>query len=93
VTIVYDADAKTNPGVQEALRRLVAMLEELGAMVLVVYLPAVNDDGKAGVDDYLAAGGTVAELRMMAGPYNGSLLLVDIEVESLSRKYPLKQRS
>jgi hypothetical protein len=24
--------------------------------------------------------------------YNGSLLLVDIEIESLSRKHPLKQR-
>jgi hypothetical protein len=25
-------------------------------------------------------------------PTNGSLLLVDIEIESLSRKHPLKQR-
>jgi hypothetical protein len=87
-TIVYDADAKTNPGVQEALRRLVAMLEELGAMVLVVYLPAVNDDGKAGVDDYLAAGGTVAELRMMAGPYQP----VDVGTERLSRDENLRAR-
>jgi Domain of unknown function (DUF3854) len=86
VTIVYDADAKTNPGVQEALRRLVAMLEELGALVLVVYLPAVNDDGKAGVDDYLAAGGTVAELRMMAGPYQP----VDVGTERLSRDEKLR---
>jgi Domain of unknown function (DUF3854) len=88
VTIVYDADAKINPGVQEALRRLVAMLEELGAVVLVVYLPAVNDDGKTGVDDYLAAGGTVAELRMMAGPYQP----VDIAAERLSRDGDLRAR-
>jgi hypothetical protein len=86
VIIVYDADAKTNPDVQEALRRLVAMLEALGAEVLVVYLPAVNGDGKAGVDDYLAAGGTVAELRMMAGPYQP----VDVGTERLSRDERLR---
>jgi Domain of unknown function (DUF3854) len=79
VIIVYDADAKTNPDVQEALRRLVAMLEGLGAEVLVVYLPAVNGDGKAGVDDYLAGGGTVAELRLMAGFYEP----VDVGAERL----------
>lgn len=81
VYVVYDADAKTNPDVQEALRRLVAMLEKLGATVLVVYLPVVNGDGKAGVDDYLAAGGTVTELRMMAGPYEP----VDVGRERMSR--------
>src|SRR5215218_6925294 len=69
VIIVFDADARTNPSVQEALRRAVTMLEGLGAIVLVVYLPAVNCDGKSGVDDYLAADGTVAELRLMAVPY------------------------
>jgi hypothetical protein len=81
VIIVFDADARTNPSVQEALRRAVAMLEVLGAVVLVVYLPAVNGDGKAGVDDYLAAGGTVAELRLMAGPYQP----VDVGRERMSR--------
>ena len=88
VIIVFDADARTNPDVQEALRRAVKMLEGLGAIVLVVYLPAVNGDGKAGVDDYLAseAGGTVAELRMMAGPYKP----VDVGAERLSRDEKLR---
>src|SRR5829696_4868715 len=81
VIIVFDADARSNPDVQEALRRTVVMLEGLGAIVLVVYLPAVNGDGKAGVDDYLAAGGTVAELRMMAAPYQP----VDAGAERMSR--------
>ena len=81
VIIVFDADARTNPDVQEALRRAVRMLEGLRAIVLVIYLPPVNGDGKAGVDDYLAAGGTVAELRMMAGPY----VPVDVGAERLSR--------
>src|SRR5215203_3578326 len=86
VIIVFDADARTNPDVQEALRRAVKMLEGLGAIVLVVYLPVVNGDGKAGVDDYLAAGGTVAELRMMAGPYQP----VDVGTERVSRDENLR---
>jgi hypothetical protein len=81
VIIVFDADARTNPGVQEALRRAVVMLESLGAVVLVVYLPAVNGDDKTGVDDYFAGGGTVAELRIMAGPYKP----VDVGAERMSR--------
>ncbi len=86
VYVVYDADARTNPDVQEALRRLVALLEGLGAEVLVVYLPEVNGDGKAGVDDYLAAGGTVAELRMMAGSYRP----VDVGAERMGRDEKLR---
>ena len=86
VYVVYDADARTNPDVQEALRRLVAMLEKLGAVVLVVYLSPVNGDGKAGVDDYLASGRTVAELRMMAGPYKP----VDVGAERMSRDDKLR---
>jgi hypothetical protein len=86
VIIVFDADARTNPDVQEALRRAVKMLQELGAIVLVVYLPTVNGDGKAGVDDFLAAGGSVAELRMMAGPYEP----VDVAGERLSQNKRLR---
>src|SRR5215203_1371698 len=86
VLIVFDADARTNPDVQEALRRAVKMLEGLGAIVLVVYLPAVNGDGKAGVDDYLAAGGTVKELRLIAAPYQP----VDVRGERLSRDEKLR---
>jgi hypothetical protein len=86
VIIVFDADAQTNPSVQEALRRAVTMLESLGAVVLVVYLPAVNGDGKAGVDDYLAAGGTVKELRLMAAAYQP----VDVGAERMSRDEKLR---
>jgi len=86
IIIVFDADARTNADVQEALRRAVKMLEGLGAIVLVVYLPAVNGDGKAGVDDYLATGGTVAELRLMAAPYQP----VDVGRERISRDEKLR---
>jgi putative DNA primase/helicase len=43
VTVVYDSDACTKPGVQLALKRLVALLEGRGADVYVVYLPEVGD--------------------------------------------------
>jgi hypothetical protein len=86
VIIVFDADARTNPDVQEALRRAVAMLKGLGAIVLVVYLPAVNGDGQAGVDDYLAAGGTVAELRLMATAYQP----VDVGAERMNKDEKLR---
>jgi hypothetical protein len=86
VIVVFDADARTNPDVQEALRRAVKMLEGLGAIVLVVYIPAVNGDGKAGVDDYLAAGGTVAELRLMATAYQP----VDVGAERMSKDEKLR---
>jgi len=86
VIIVFDADARTNPSVQEALRRAVTILEGLGTIVLVVYLPAVNGDGKAGVDDFLAAGGTVKELRLMAAAYQP----VDVGAERTSRDEKLR---
>lgn len=64
VYVVYDNDVVCKEGVQLALGRLVAMLEARGAgEVLVVYLPAGE---LKGVDDYLAAGHTVAELKMLA---------------------------
>jgi hypothetical protein len=43
VTVVYDSDARTNAGVLLALKRLVALLENRGADVYVVYLPGVSD--------------------------------------------------
>jgi len=62
VYIVFDSDVMTKENVQLALERLVAALEARGAEVLVVYLPGPEK----GVDDYLVAGGTVAELKMLA---------------------------
>lgn len=67
--LIYDADARTNPDVQEALARQVARHEECGARVLVIYPPAVNGDSKAGVDDYLASGGDLEELERSAHPF------------------------
>jgi hypothetical protein len=65
----------------------VALLEALGARALVVYLPPVNGDHKAGVDDYLAAGGTIKELKLMAQPYRP----LDIALERIGRNPELRE--
>ena len=67
VRIVYDNDVMVKEGVQLALERLVGGLEARGAEVLAVYLP---DGHLKGVDDYLAGGGTVAELKMLARKFD-----------------------
>jgi putative DNA primase/helicase len=43
VYVAFDSDVLTNSQVQLALKRLVAFLDGLGAHVLVVYLPEVQD--------------------------------------------------
>ncbi len=80
----YDADSRTNADVQEALSRLVARLGERGARVLVAYPPPVNGDHKAGIDDYLAAGGDVEELERSARPF----VPVDVARERLNAGGP-----
>jgi hypothetical protein len=69
VRVVYDNDVMVKEGVQLALERLVKALEDRGAAVEVVYLP---DGPLKGVDDYLAAGHTVAELKMLARKFEPS---------------------
>ena len=43
VNVVFDSDTLTNPGIQLALERLVALLEGREASVYVIYLPEVSD--------------------------------------------------
>ncbi len=66
VYVVFDSDVMTKEGVQLALERLVTALEGFGTDVRVVYLPDGEGGEKVGVDDYLVAGGTVAELKALA---------------------------
>src|ERR687897_3141946 len=66
VFVAFDSDCMAKANVQDALAALVAALEERGAAVKVIYLPDAADGSKQGIDDYLAAGGTVRELLMLA---------------------------
>ena len=66
VVIAFDSDVMTKDSVRGALNRLTTWLDYRGAKVRHVILPAGPDGAKAGLDDYLAAGHTVAELRALA---------------------------
>lgn len=72
VFVAFDSDCMTKAGVQDALAALVAALEDRGALVKVIYLPDAEDGSgaKQGIDDYLAAGGTVREMFMLAREFD-----------------------
>ena len=81
--VVYDNDVMVKEGVQLALERQVRDLERSGAEVLAVYLP---DGPLKGVDDFLAAGHSVAELKMLARKFEPA----DIGRIRLSRDQKLR---
>jgi ribosomal protein S19E (S16A) len=70
VFVAFDSDCMSKAGVQEALAALVAALKGRGAVVQVVYLPNAPDGSKQGVDDFLAAGGTIREMFMLAREFD-----------------------
>ena len=62
VVLAFDSDVVRKPQVMTALRRLGAILHVRGAAeILALLLPQVGSD-KIGVDDYLAAGKTTADI-------------------------------
>ncbi len=96
VLVAFDSDVMVKPEVQLALERLVTFLEGRGAAVLVVYLSDAEDGSKVGVDDHLARGGSVAELRLLARPYKRAELAtvrlsrderLAVDVEMLWRRW------
>jgi DNA polymerase I-like protein with 3'-5' exonuclease and polymerase domains len=66
VYVVFDSDVMIKPEVHEALKRIKGFLENRGAQVAAVYLPAGSGGSKQGVDDFLAAGRTIDELLALA---------------------------
>jgi hypothetical protein len=72
VTICFDSDMLRNPDVQYAAQRLAGHLIERGAEVWITYLRDQADGSKTGADDFLVAGGTLAELRMLTRRYDPS---------------------
>ncbi|MDQ3362400.1 MAG: phage/plasmid primase, P4 family [Actinomycetota bacterium] len=66
VFVAFDSDVTANPKVQAALEGLVGFLESRGATTKIVYLPDAEDGSKAGVDDFLVAGGTIEGLKALA---------------------------
>ncbi len=64
--IVFDSDVMTNPRVYGALARFRGFLGHRGALVRLVYLPSGERGAKVGLDDFLAAGHTPADLLALA---------------------------
>jgi putative DNA primase/helicase len=100
VSICFDADTTTKPAVQQAMIRLGRWLKYKGvAKVWYLVVPAsVNGVQVKGVDDYLAAGGTVTELeraRTDKPPraqsdedrFTDSALAEQVVMEALSGRY------
>ncbi len=92
VRIVFDSDVTRRPAVQNALKRLTAFLKNRGARVTVIYLPHGEHGRKQGVDDFLAAGHTAADLealveapRPQPQPAAATVELLDAEPGILKR--------
>jgi len=73
-SITFDSDIDSNPGVQMAADRQARLLREQGAEVFITLLPPAADGGKQGLDDFFAAGGTLAELESMTRPYDAQAI-------------------
>jgi hypothetical protein len=86
VTVCFDSDMLSNPNVQDAARRLAEHLGERGAEVHLTFLPDQDDGSKNGADDFLASGGTLAEMRLLTRRYNPA----DFECVRLGRDKRLR---
>jgi len=78
VNIAFDSDAVSKPAVRAAEKRLAGLLKSRKARVRIVRIPPGQNGEKVGLDDYLAAGGTIDELRAST----------DLEVESPEKGRP-----
>jgi DNA-binding MarR family transcriptional regulator len=70
VFVAFDSDAMSKLEVQGALIALSEFLQSRGSEVWITYLPDAPDGSKQGLDDFLAAGGTVPELLMLSRPFD-----------------------
>jgi hypothetical protein len=70
VICAYDSDVLTKPAVRKAVEALVRWMEQKGAEVHIVdwRLAELPSGDKVGVDDYLASGHTIDDLRAMLVP-------------------------
>src|SRR5215203_5580371 len=99
VIIAYDADVMINPNVQRAIESLAAFLHDRGAVVKYLNWPDKYHGTKTGIDDYLASGGKILELKSWAQdhPDEESMpigtLLAEVQAETVQwlweRRIPL----
>ena len=77
IYLAFDSDAASNPKVAGALDRFGAYLTGKHADVRYVYLPAGDGGVKTGLDDFLAAGGSIEALLEASTPK----LIVPVQAE------------
>src|SRR5215212_8272769 len=97
--IAFDADVMVNPNVLKALQGLAAFLRERGALVKYLLWPERYRGTKTGIDDYLAASGSIVELYKMAQEYPDieaiqvGIILSEVQAETVEwlweRRIPL----
>jgi hypothetical protein len=85
VVIVFDSDVMTKESPRWACRGLRDLLASRGSAVKVLLLPAGPDGSKIGLDDFLAAGGSVEEL--------GELVLPGRKIRKRRNRYSQGSRS
>ncbi len=74
VIVCFDANRRTKPAVAQAEARLVAALQQSGAVVHVADLPALKDRPDAGPDDVIAASGAGVLLKVLGDAVPGDPL-------------------
>ena len=91
VRLVFDSDVTTKKGVRQALERLTEHLQRKGAHVTTVYLPH-SGNGKTGVDDWLAEGHTIEELKALVEAPRPEPQPAAAKVELLDEPAPAMRR-
>ena len=66
VYLAPDSDYAINPSVSQAVRRLAEFLKRKKANVSIILLPMGDSGSKTGVDDFLASGHPLTELKALA---------------------------
>jgi Domain of unknown function (DUF3854) len=81
-SVMYDSDVLRKVEVQEAGKRLAEYLQdERGARAFMTFFRDAEDGSKVGADDFFAAGGTLAGLRLLTRRYDPE----DFKLVRLSR--------
>src|SRR5215213_6143519 len=99
VVIAFDADVMVNPNLQKAMQGLAAFLRERGALVKYLLWPESYRSTKTGIDDCLAAGGSVFDLYKTAQEHPDTdgipvgIMLSEVQAETVEwlweRRIPL----
>lgn len=82
VVLAFDSDVMHKRAVHAAMDALAAYLSSKGATVEYLHLP--DDDEKAGLDDYLAAGHCVDELKQLVKPEPPAI--VERQIEGIAER-------